>query len=242
MWGRNMIFSIIVLVVGLCIGIPAVCGLIYLAMTAVQSDTGMIIMIICGALLILGIFSASAAVIFLVPMVRNRKVDAYFEVLGLKGSAYALFFRQYHGSYKGYSVYAKYYRGVNIELLVQSPLNTRMAIGTRSGLGVALSGVLGLKEMELEAPEFAAFAASAHDEQWAQSLISSPDVRTLIVKLLAHVHATELRSLIVQPDGVKLSITHTYMDILNAENVQSWFDDLLIIVEEAENLPPAQAV
>lgn len=238
--GQSVAIQLVIGAVSFCIMFCVVILFVWLATQAADNQNTMIVLILCATFFIAVIVASTFAVIFLVPMIRNRKVDEYFTPLGLTGSSFAFQFRRYTGIYQGIEVEAKYYRGVNIDLFLKNPLNTRMGLGTRTGLGVALSGLINAKEIKLTDPAFAELAASGHDEQWVRGLLSS-EAREPLLRLLQRVYATEGRNFIVEPGGIRLMIYHTRMALLNAENVRTWFNDLLTVLKAAQELPPARA-
>jgi hypothetical protein len=237
--GRRWIWGIAAALIGLCVS--GVCLAIFLVLISMSdnSDTGVMLLIGFGALVILGMVAAMVAVLFVVPMLRGRKFDTYFTPLGLAGRSYALFWRQYEGLIGGRRVSASVSRGPNYRLTIHSPVDARLGVGTRTGVGSAFGGLSRLIQVSLDYPELSGVYVWSRDEQWARSLFDDESVRAAFARLLSQRYGSELRSINVGQDGVLLSIAYSRIAELNEESVRSWFDDLIRITEAAEALPPA---
>jgi len=185
----------------------------------------------------IGLFTLLPAGIAIVIIWRQvSRLDAAFTPLGLTGSMYALRWRQYRGLVGGRELEAKVYRGPTVNLSVKAPLGTRMGIGTRTGMGSALSGFFREHLLELDDPAFAHLAASAHDQEWARGLLTS-EARPAILRLLTDVGPYEMRTLGIAPEALSLTVSGLPLKNLTAEVVQAWLDDLLAVLDAAEDLP-----
>jgi hypothetical protein len=237
--GRRAIWSIAAALIGLCVSV--VCLAIFLVLIPLSDDggMGMGLLIGFGALVMLVIVGGMIAALFLIPSMRGRKFDSYFTPLGLAGRSYALIWRQYEGEIGGRWVTASVSRGPNYRMMIHAPLTARLGIGTRTGVGSAFKGLSNLTGVDLSYPEFEGLMASAGDIQWAQSLFDKPPVRAALVRLLSQEYGTEIRSVNINQDGVHLLIAYSRLAALNEESVKSWHDDLRVVLEAAESLPPA---
>jgi hypothetical protein len=173
---------------------------------------------------------------------RRRQWDAIFTPLGLAGGTYMLTGRQYTGSLGGREVAVRLYRGPTFIVVVNTPLHTRMAIGTQTALGSAAGSALGAHTLPLDAA-YAGRVASAHDELWAHRLLDDPDAREAILWLTQDETSFDIRTVMVQPGGVVLQVARLPLNTLSVDSARRWLDDLLTVAHTAERLPaPSEQV
>jgi hypothetical protein len=237
--GRRWIWGIAASLIGLCVSVVCLAIFLVLIPMSDDSDTGMALLIGFGVLVILGLGAMMIAALFVVPMMRGRKFDSYFTPLGLSGRSYALFWRKYEGMIGGRQVSASVSRGLNVRLTIHSPVDARLGVGTRTGVGKAFGGLSNLTPVSLDYPELGGLMAWSRDERWARRLFDNQSVRAAFARLLSQQYGSELRSINIGAEGVLLMIAYSRLAVLNEESVKGWFDDLMKITEAAQVLPPA---
>jgi NAD(P)-dependent dehydrogenase (short-subunit alcohol dehydrogenase family) len=239
-FGRSIALQIAVAIIGGCLAIVCTMALVLLVGAAAESnsDIAMAAAIAAAVCIPTALLGGAVLAVVLVISRRGRRFDALFEPLGLTGSMYGITGRQYRGIASGRQVHITFYRGPGLNIDVSSSLQTRFAIGTRTGLGQAASGLFQSRAVPLDDPDYGHLMASAHDEAWARSLLADPAAKAAILRLTRDVAATEIRSLTIQPGKMQVTIYRFLPRLLTAENAQMWLDDLLALAELAEKRPP----
>jgi hypothetical protein len=238
-FGRNIVLQIVIGIVGMCLVLVCTAALmVWIGFAAnLDSDISVIVLVATVVCFSLALVGGSVGIVFLVISQRARRFDALFEPLGLTGSMFALTGRQYRGAVSGRQVHIKFYRGPALTYEVSTSVQTRFAIGTRTGLGQAASGILRSRTIQVDDPDYGHLASSGHDENWARNLLADSTAKAAILRLTRDEVATEIRNLIVQPGKVQLMIYRFRISMLTAENVRMWMDDLLAFADAAEELP-----
>jgi hypothetical protein len=204
---------------------------------AVENDAGTALMIVAVALGCLVAVGLSAIPIYPIWR-RGRRLDAIFAPLGMRGKMYAITGREYNGLLEGREVQARVYRGPTLRMSLSGELSTRLAVGTRTGLGSALAPLVGADVMELDDPDFGHLVASSRHPDWARALLDDPAARQAILRLLRDEGPVEVRNLVVEPGALRLMLSYIALAEITTANVQTWLNDLEIVLRAAEELPP----
>ena len=121
--------SLAIQAIAALIVVPLSCVLIFIPLALVsRSDLSIWWLIIPAGLFLLVVLAGGPGMLALVLSRRTRQLDALFTPIGLAGSPYSLFFRQYHGTVQGRQVAVYFYRGPSLEIDVETPLQTRLAV------------------------------------------------------------------------------------------------------------------
>jgi len=168
---------------------------------------------------------------------RGQRWDEKFTPLGLVGSRLVFVSRQWKGtSPGGRPVHVKLYRGPLLYVTVSGSLPSRMAIGTRTGLGQAVGGMFP-NQIALTDPDLLHLAASGPDEGWVRGLLDDSGARAAILRLTRDEVATEVRSVILAPEHAQLVINRFRLDLLTTETIAAWLADLDTVIGMAEGGP-----
>jgi hypothetical protein len=237
--GRTMMRSLIITVISTVIVVPLFCVLIIIPLGLYNQSDDNLWMLILGPLLfflILNVGGISAA--FFVIKRRNSRMDAIFTPLGLTGSAYNIFFRQYHGVLGGRNVSIYFYRGPVLEMIANSTLQTRMGV-TRSTpaqiarwLGRETINVTGLLPEDI--------SVHTMDENWFRRMVGEPGVRDLLDQLTGPQSFFVFRHVILAPGNLKLYFsggTNLFNFQLDSAQTSAWVNDLLRLADLAERVP-----
>ena len=167
-------------------------------------------------------------------MRRTKKLDAMFVPLGLEGSAYLSFFRQYHGTVHGRQVAVYLRRGPILEIEIATPIRTRLGITEHQSDTSFFADMAGQKPLVLTDPDLAALTVFALDEAWARSLLTNTTATDALRRLTALGSTIFTRQqVILRPETLKLMLTGNRklfgIDI-NAEQARLWVDDLIRVV------------
>lgn len=200
-----------------------------------------------GGLILLFLFGFVAAT-FAFALSRARVLDPAFAALGIRGRALGLNGRQYHGSVRGRRLDATYFRGARgslgpvLEVHVECRVMTKLALGTRTGAGTFLGGLLGLTELRLPDADYARFVASASEPEFATALLSNPRVKAELLALLVDPRDEEMRTFSLRPGVV--SFTRRFFDAgaLSGAELRRTSDALLALAELAEASPAPRVV
>lgn len=218
------------------------CGLLATPMLAAQGvgDPTLGGLLVGIGVFVVLVFGGGAIMFAWVVGRRAIRLDEAFKPLGLEGRMYMVNGRRYQGMIAGRQVEVTFSRGPMLNLSMEAATGTRMAVGTRTGVGTALGRALG-SELATGDPAFEGRAASAHDETWARALFAAPGARDIILRLTEDVGLTELRTLLIQPQAVRLQLSYTGLDRITEPSMRAAFDDLLALARIAEGLPaPAE--
>jgi hypothetical protein len=241
LWARGLVWRLVLSAVGLCLS--CVCLVFLLiganaaAEYAVQNDAGTELMVGAVALGCLTAVGLSAIPIYPIWR-RGRRLDAIFAPLGMRGKMYAITGREYNGLVEGREVQARVYRGPTLRMSLSGELSVRMAVGTRTGLGSALSPLVSANVLELDDPAFGHLVASSRQPDWARALLDDSAARGAILRLLRDEGPVEVRNLIVEPGVLRVVLSYIALAEITTANLQTWLDDMGTVMRVAEELPP----
>ncbi len=196
-------------------------------------------------ILILGILAGIAGtVIWGVSGIRKRAVhlDAIFEPWGLEGSAYLQNGRQYQGEINHRDVKIYFRRGPTLEIQIAAPLNTKAMMIFKSELGRTSAGLAGFESITLTDPLFHHLSFCALDANWMNKILDDDAARKAIRTLMRVSGVQELRQISIQPEALNLTIRRIHMDQINRQNVDTWFEELFILLRTLLTAPDPQEI
>jgi hypothetical protein len=169
-------------------------------------------------------------------VVNSRVLDPAFAALGFSARPHLPFQRRYDGQFQGRAVQATYAPPSRngpavLHLYVSTSLSTRLAASAGGPLQIDCRNC---QPCELS-DDLAAWQVHAADPAWATALLNESAVRQALPRLLGRPGETIQGELYLQPGTFWLRL-HAPRS-LPTEQVQPWLNDLLIIVQAAEELP-----
>jgi hypothetical protein len=150
---------------------------------------------------------------------------------------FALSGRQYKGSHGGREVKVQLMRGPTVLVQMVGAPGAKMAVTTRTGLGMTIRGAVGLKEVDMADPAFERLIVSAGEESWARSLLQDAGAREAGLAIMQDEAATEIRSLQFANDKLWLQIRRMPFSRLTTDKVRTWLDGMVTVLDAAERLP-----
>jgi hypothetical protein len=228
--------------VSVLIGLPLSLCCIFAILLVVNetAGTGSETLVLLGAVAF-GVFVMvlPIGVLAFIALRRARRLDAIFTPLGeLQGKPYAIQWRQYDGQIGGRSARLRFWRGPKVSLSLAGNVGTRMAIGTRTALGQAAASAFASSQIVLDGSDIAHLAASGRDSEWARALLADQTARSAILRLTQDTSATEMRSLIFEPEAMRLMISYVPMSFVTTDSLRPLLDDMQTVLSAAERLPP----
>ena len=177
--------SLVITLISVLVVVPLSCLLIFVPLGIVtRSNASIWWLIVPAGLFLLIMIGGGWGALGLSLYRRKRWLDNVFNPLGLTGSAYMLSGRQYHGAVQGREVTARFYRGPTLELHVNTLLQTRLGIGEKSQVGLAVAGLFNRQPLPLDDPDLDALSIFALDEDWARMLWTDPEAKALLQRLM----------------------------------------------------------
>lgn len=203
------------------------------------SDRDVRALILAGGLALAFFAALTFVTLFGVRLIVNRAraLDAAFTPLGLAGGAYLLNGRQYHGTRLGRQVDAYFYRGPALDLYVSASIKTRLGIGTKESIGMAIAGMMNRQPLDIGDPEFGRLAIYPLDEAWARTLLADPQAKAALLRLADDASLFGLRSVNIQPGSISLRMRSIDWKKITAESARQRTDDLITLARAAESLP-----
>ena len=243
-YGRGCGRSYIIQLVSAAIVIPLACVLIFVPLAFVgRGGQSIWFLIIPAGLFLFLLFGGGLAAIVVVVYRRTRQLDALFTPLGLTGSLYQMFFRQYHGTVGGRDIGVYFRRGPLLEIEVSTRLQTRLGVARQEADTLFFSRLLNREPMPLTDSALEGLAAFPLDEDWTRRLLARPEVPELLQQLVAFEGFFVRRSVLLQPGWLRLQLygnRNLFRFGMTEEQTRQWIDDLLNLVRIAEGLPTPQ--
>lgn len=200
------------------------------------SDT----LLVVGAVIWMTVF-LGGMMLFVKTTTRRRKkwLDSVFCPLGLTGRNTMINWWEYHGSFAGREVLARFYKGPTLELIVSTALKTRFVISTPNELASALPERFQSSPLILRQASLSGNLANAIDPPWFLNLLDDGEVEGCLNRLLNAGQSWALiRQVILSPGELKLML-YRNKNLLQydftAEEVRGWLSDLTRFLDEAEN-------
>jgi len=236
--------SLVIRFAATLIVIPLSCVFIFVPLWLVNAlDMPVWILIISSFLFLTITFGGGVFYMWWVVYQRKLKLDAAFVPLGLEGSAYMTWFRQYHGAARGRQVDLYFQRGPMLILEVDTPLQTRMGVTGRQKDTQVLAGLLGKQEIAFDDPALSDLTVYGLDEAWVRSLVAQPEAADILHRLTALEGFFTRQQVIMRPGHFQLLFTgnrNMFSFDFPPERTQAWLDDVLRLAEIAESLPAPQ--
>jgi hypothetical protein len=239
--------SLVIYVISAAIVIPLICVLIFvpLAIASRTDDTAsaLLIMVIPATCFLLIIFGGGAGMLFFVLRRRARQYDALFAPLGLTGKMYMISGRQYQGTAQGHQVDIRLYRGPALDIRVDTTTQARLSIANSDAVSLTLARTFGREPLELSDPELSGLTFFAHDEIWAISLLTKPEVKALLPQLILSESSFLMRQIHLEPGRLRLFLYRNkglFKFTITPEQTEQWLNGLLSLARIAESLPDTQ--
>jgi len=74
------------------------------------------------------------------------------------------------------------------------------------------------------------------------NVMADDPARQAIRKLMRVTAVQELRQILIQPEGLKLTVRRVHMDEINRENVEGWLEELRTLLQTLEDSPDPQEI
>lgn len=227
--------------IAILIVVPLTCALICLPLWLVmQQDADVWLLIVPATLFLVILIGGGIGAVTLVFRRRAQQLDSIFEGLGLSGSLYQLYFRQYHGQMEGRNVSVYFFRGPTLEIEVETALQTRLAVTNADGDAAFLSELLGREPMQAADERSQDLLAFAVDEEWARRVITDPDVSDCLHRLLEGSDTFIRRHVVVQPGRLRLTLFGSrslFAFELDPAQADEWVNDMLALAGALDLLP-----
>lgn len=238
---RSLIIQGAAVAVTLVVIVPLFLLLIVLPLGLVSNtDMSPWLLAVPAGLFLLLIHGGLIAGLVVVLRRRKRRLDAAFEPLGLTGSPYLLWFRQYHGTRAGREVAAYVSRGPALEIEAPTPLRTRLSVTGEHADTRAAARLLGRTPLPLEDPALAGLTVFARDPLWARRLLAHPEVPPLLARLIHFEGWFVRRQVILMPGRLRLHLfgnRNLFRWELPPAQVAQWVDEVLALARRAEAQP-----
>ena len=245
---KDYLRSFIITLISAAIAIPLICALIFvpLAIASRTDDTtsALLIMVIPATCFFLILFGGGLGALFFVLRRRANQYDALFTPLGLEGKMYMLSGRQYQGTVGGRQVDVRLYRGPALDMRVDTTAQARISIANSDTVSLTLARTFGREPLELSDPDLDGIAVFAHDEVWAISLLTNPEVKALLPQMILGESSFLMRQIHLEPGKLRLFLYRNkglFKFTITPEQAEMWLNGLLSLARIAETLPPSRA-
>jgi hypothetical protein len=234
--------SLVVALIATAIVVPLGCLFIFVPLWLVtQADLSVWILIVSASLYVLILNGGVLGAMVWILRRRKRRLDAAFTPLGWEGERYMLTGRQYRGTVEGRQARVLFYRGPTLELHLSTPLQTRFGVAEVGSTTPALARLFGREPLDLDDPDLSGLRVYALDESWARSLLTDPEARSLVRRLLSAGESWALvRQVVLGPGMFRLRLYRSkrlFTYTITPEEAQQWTDDLLALARVAEGFP-----
>jgi hypothetical protein len=135
------------------------------------------------------------------------------------------------------------FRGLTLDLYVESPIHTRAAIANRSAASAVARALFDPPRVPCDAPGFEDLEVHADDPAWAAHLLGDPVAIERIPALARDDLGHERRVLVLGPDAVALRMRYLRSADFTPANVVAWVEGLAELARRAEDVdPPAETL
>ena len=232
--------SLAVQLIAILIVVPLICTLICLPLWLVARwDASIWILIITAGFFLLILIGGGIGGMGLTFRRRARQLDSVFCPLGLTGSLYHLYFRQYHGHVQDREVSVYFYRGPTLEIEVKTSLQTRLAVTGRGGDASFFSRLLGREPLTITDERLQDLMAYALDAEWAQNALTDGSVPELLHRLINDDDNFIRRHVVLQPGLLRLTLfgsRNLFSFELEPPEAEKWVYDLLALAQALEQI------
>ncbi|MBN2431325.1 MAG: hypothetical protein JXQ27_07610 [Acidobacteria bacterium] len=237
--------GIIIMLVSMAIVIPLSILLIFLPMGYVMNTHASIWwLILPAALFLLILFGGGFLALYITFTKRKRRLDAVTAPFGLSGSQYQLWFRQYHGEYRGRRLAVYFSRGPVVEADIPLQIPTRLAVTLKANDSPMLAALFKRTPLDLNPLGLGDLLVYAHNDPWAHELLKQPGVGDLLRRLAAP-GSFQRHDVILRPGGLRLRFYGSqslmaFQFPLTAQELHQQVDALLDLADIMEKLPPPE--
>ena len=170
---------------------------------------------------------------------RRKHLDEICTPLGLTGSLYQFWFRQFHGEMDGRKVSVYFYRGPAVEIDVETALQTRLAVTEADSDTRSLAGLFKQEPLAIDNPGMEALWVKALDDNWALDLLGESNVSALLHGLIAIPGAFRWRRVVLRPGAWRLTLfgSGRLFDFnfdVTTESMREAVENLLDLAQRAE--------
>lgn len=238
--------SLIIYAISAAIAIPLICGLVFvpLAIAGRTNDatSALLIMTIPATCFLLIMFGGTVVTLFFVLRRRAIQYDALFNPLGLTGKTYILSGRRYQGTVQGRPVDVRLYRGPTLDMRVDAKTQARLSVANSDTVSVTLARAFGREPLELSDPDLSGLTFFAHDEVWAISLLTNPEVKALLPQLILSESSFLMRQIHLEPGKLRLFLYRNkglFKFTITPDQAEQWLSGLLSLarIVEARSFP-----
>jgi hypothetical protein len=153
---------------------------------------------------------------------------------------YLLNGRQYLGSVKGRQVDVRFYRGPTLDIRVSTTAQARLSIANSDTVSLPLARMFGREPLDLTDPGLSGLTIFAHDEVWALSLLSNPEVKALLRQMILSESAFLMRQVHLESGKLRLYLYRNrglFKFNVTPDEAKQWLNGLLALARIAETLP-----
>ena len=229
--------------IAIAIAVPLVCVCIVIPLWMVgRMEMNIWWLIVPAVLFLLVLIGGGIGALVLVIFRRTQGLNQAVFPLGLHGDNYQLFYRQYHGGYKGREASIYFYRGPTIEIDILTSLNTRMGISREEASTLMLADLIDEEPIPIRDPQLNDLFVFALDKGWGQQLLTSPHVPSLLRQLIHTDDAFPSHQILLMPGLLRLRLfgSRNLLDLnfdTSSEQLGAWLEALVALVDIAESLP-----
>ncbi|MBN1265474.1 MAG: hypothetical protein JXA25_08275 [Anaerolineales bacterium] len=242
--GRGFIRAGVLWMVSAGVAVVLSCVCLFIPLWLVTSREWPIwVLVVSGVVYLLVLGAIAGGVFYTIYHRRSKLLDAVFLPLGLEGSVYQLFFRQYHGQFMGRDLSVYFFRGPVLEIELATTLQTRFSFSQT--VDNRLADLAGAKAMELTVPDLENVRVSGLDHEWVTQLLTREGLAEVILRLTEPPEYFATRTIYLRPGKmVQTSALNPklFEFDLPAEEVRVWVEDLVTLLETAEGLPEPTVV
>jgi hypothetical protein len=234
------------------VGLPAMCCCLVLIFTVLfpqldriaasgNSNTTIYIMLGIGLVTVAGLIAVPMLVLFATTLVRARALDAIFIPLGLTGSSYMLYGRQYQGQIGGRDMNIYIYRGPTVEIRLKAATQTRLQVMPKDSLPASVSHIFEKNPLVTGNPALESYAIYPIDSAWTLGLLAEQQAVTAIHTLMTlGADWAIFRHVEIQPGEVLLYLNRTrkmFANSIDLSAIQTWLDALKMLAQAVESQP-----
>jgi len=243
---RGCLRALSIRVLAILVVVPLGCLLILLpAYLVMQMDLSIWVLVISSALYLLILFGGGGGLLAFTVYRRSRHLDALFTPLGLHGSLYQFFFRQYHGRIGDRHVSAYFFRGPTLDIEVGTSLQTRLTVTERDVDTSVLARTFGKEPLSIADERLSDLIIFGIDEKWARALLREEGVSDLLHQLIRFEGPFVRRQVLLGPARLRLRLfgnRNLFRFDLKPEQAERWVRGLLTLIKMAETVPDPEVL
>lgn len=244
--GRGCARSVLIYGISAVVGLTLMCCLVFFPLWYVNENRlDPLYLFIPFGLFIVILVGGGLGSLLLVVKLRQRSLDAAFVPLGLQGSSYNLYFRQYHGRYRGREVAVYVMRGPRADLEIQTAVQARLGVSSRQSETQVAADLLGQKTLTLPDVDLSGLSVFAPDPTWTGDLMRRPGLPALLRRMVTPLPGFVRQNVLLRPGWLRLqasggTATLQFNISIPPEAARQALDDLLNLAEQMEEQPAPQ--